>query len=444
MRLINEIVLVVRGRSFPSFIDELYKRECALVALRHEEDVDEGARYTLRVAAPLQRRFDEFVNALTSARDKYRILSIKNIVEDAVRGGLLDVSGKEPLETMSDFSTAVLGAADFMRERIRSGEGDPFLGIARSVGLVSGVRFADDAWRLQEEYVRAERDAVILHRFTGMNGYPLALRFDHPEDVIRTIKAIEAGFAAIRIIGIAEAAFMLYELIHSEIETPVLSLEHDDLPLYILSILIKLMMKYRLRSEETTVGFVGIDVAVVRLSRVLEKSGFRKILGFDHAEKAMLDLENHGGLATTVENIFSNADITVIMKGGIDPQEYRTIRPGQFVLSLLGDEEPEEDLVAGKGVREFIRGDHDRLAAIFPGLVRGVVEGGLRSLSDGKLVECAKKLAGWMNDSFELPPVFGDIHERVCRAVAERPGEQSKARTGEVTSPGVPREDSGT
>ncbi len=444
MRLINEIVLVVRGRSFPSLVDELYKRECAIVALRHEEDVNEGARYTMRVAAPLARRFDEFVSALESARDKYRIISVKNTVEDRVRGGLLDVAGKAPLETMSDFNTAVLGAADFIRERIGSGEGAPFLGTARSVGLVSGLRFADDDWRFQEEYVRAERDAVILHRFAGMNGYPLVLRFDHPEDVIRTLKAVESCFAAIRIIGMADAAFMLYELIHSEITTPVLSLEHDDLPLYIMAVLIKIMMKYRLRAEETTIGFVGIGAAVVRLSRVLEKSGFRKILGFDHAEKAMLDLENHGGLATTVENIFSNADITIIMKGEIDPQEYRTIRPGQFVLSLLGEEEPAEDLVSGKGVREFIRGDHDRLTAIFPGLVRGVLEGGIRSFSDGKLVECAKKLAGWMSDSFELPHLFGDIHERVCRAVAERPGEQSKARTGEVTSPGVSREDSGT
>ena len=443
MRLISEIVVVVRGRGFPSLIDELYKRECALVALRHEEDAVEGARYTMRVASPLQRRFEEFVSALESARDKYRILSVKNILEDRVRGGLLDVAGRESIETMSDFNTAVLGAADFVRERIRSGEGDPFVGTSRSVALVSGVRFSDEAWRLREEYVMAERDAVILNRFAGMNGFPLAIRFDHPEDVIRTLKAVEGGFSAIRIIGIAEAAFMLYELIHSEIETPVLSLEHDDLPLYLMAMLIRIMMKYRLRAEETTVGFIGIGVSVVRLSRVLEKSGFRKILGFDQAEKAMLDLENHGGLATTVENIFSNADITVIMKGGIDPQEYRTIRPGQFVVSLLGDQEPEDDLVAGKGVREFIRGDLDRLAAIFPGLVRGAVEGGVRSLSDGKLVECAKKLAGWMSDSFEPPHLFGDIHERLCRAVADRSGEQSRA-AGAVTTPGAPREDSGT
>ncbi len=418
MKLINEIVLIVRGRSFPSFIDELYKRECALVDLRHEEETEDGSRYTIRVSASGPKRFDEFATAIRSAGDKYRILSVRNLIEDRVRGGLLNITGKAPLDTISDFNTGVLGAADFIRERVRAGEGDAFIGIARNVGLVSGVRATDEAWRFREEYVRAERDAVILNRFTGLNGYPLAIRFDHPEDVIRALKVIEGNFSALRIMGVDDAAFMLYELIFSEIQTPVVSLEHDDLPLYLMAIVIKIMMKYRLRAEETTVGFIGIGVTVVRLARVLDKTGFRKILGFDHAEKAMLDLENHGGLATTVENIFSNADLTIIMKGGFDSQEYRKIRPGQFVVSLLGDEGPDMALLSGKGVREFISGDPDRIVSIFPGILRGVIHGGLKNINDAKLVDCAKKLAGWMTDSFELPRLFGDIHDRISEAIA--------------------------
>ena len=83
------------------------------------------------------------------------------------------------------------------------------------------------------------------------------------------------------------------------------------------------MMKYRLKAEETTVGFIGIDLSAIRLTRVLDKIGFRRVLGYDHGEKAMLALENQGGLATTAENIFGNADITLLLKNNFDHDEYR-------------------------------------------------------------------------------------------------------------------------
>ena len=56
------------------------------------------------------------------------------------------------------------------------------------------------------------------------------------------------------------------------------------LMLFLLVLIIKIMMKYRIKAEETTVGFIGIDLGSVRLARVLDKIGFRRILGFDHGE----------------------------------------------------------------------------------------------------------------------------------------------------------------
>ena len=420
MRLINEITVIIKKKSFPSFIDELYKRDCDILELQHIEESGEGSLYTLRVSSNNLKRFEEFITIIGSAGEKYKIISAKNIIEDRVVGGLMSAAGRMPVENISDLNTSVLGAADLIHEKIKNEDGIRYTGIARSVCLLAGIKAEEEGERvhLLHEYTNAERDAVILNRFSGLNGYPLAVRFDHPEDIITVLKKIERNYSAIRIIRIDEASIMLYELIFSDLTVPVISMEHDDIPLILLTYIIRIMMKYRLRAEETTVGFIGIDLSAIRLTRMLDKIGFRRILGYDHGEKAMLALENQGGLATTDENIFGNADITLLLKNNFDHDEYRKIRPGQFVISFMEDGIPDIEAVSGTGVREFIKRDITHLSAMFPGMVRGVIDANIGNISDARMVEYAKKLVGFLSEAFEFPHIFGDIHEKVAKVIA--------------------------
>ena len=421
MRLINEITVIIKKKSFPSFIDELYKRECDLLDLQHIEETGDGFLYTIRIACDNVKRFEEFITIINSAGDKYKFVSVKNVIEEHIVGGLLAVTGRMPIENITDFNTSVLGAADLMLEKIKSEDGKRYTSIARSVGMVAGIRSTDEAVRehLLHEYVDAERDAVILNRFSDLNGCPLAVRFEHPEDVLQVLKKIELNYSAVRITRIDEATIMLYDMLFSDLTVPVVSLEHDDIPLLLLVFIIKIMMKYRIKAEETTVGFIGIDLSSVRLTRVLDKIGFRRILGFDHSEKAMLALENQGGLATTAENIFGNADITILLKNNFDIEEYRKIRPGQFVISFMGDGGPDLEEISGKGVREFIQKSISDLAVLYPGILRGIIDAKIRNINDAKLVDYAKRMVVLLSDSFEFPHLFGDVHERVYKIITQ-------------------------
>ncbi len=421
MRLINEITVIIRKKSFPSFIDELYKRECDLLELQHIEESGDGYLYTLRIACDNLKRFEEFVTIISNAGDKYKFISVKNVVEDRIVGGLLSVSGKIPLENITDLNTSVLGAADLMLEKIKSEDGKRYTSISRNVALVAGIRSTEEAARvnLLKEYVGAERDAVILNRFSGLNGFPLTVRFEHPEDVIQVLKKIEHNYSALRVTRIDEASIMLYDMLFSDLTVPIASLEHDDIPLFLLVLVIKIMMKYRIKAEETTVGFIGIDLSAVRLTRVLDKIGFRRILGFDHNENSMLALENQGGLATTAENIFGNADITILLKNNFDIEEYRKIRPGQFVISFMGKDGPDLEEISGKGVREFLKRGLSDLAVLYPGMLRGMIDANVGNINDARLVEYSKKLVTLLSDAFEFPHLFGDIHDKVYKIVSQ-------------------------
>lgn len=419
MQIINEVTVVIKKRSFPSFIDELYKRDCDLVELRHVEERDDGYLYSLHIGFTSPKRFEEFITIIGNAGDKYKVLTVKSLMEDMIAGGLINVSGKTRLDTAADFRTTVLGAAEMIRGKIRSGHGYGFTGISRSVALVSGVKPSGETEQehLLVEYAAAERDAVILNRFGGLNGFPVTIRFDHVEDIITVMKKIEHNFSVVRIMHVDEGSMMLNEQIVSELRTPVISLEHDEIPLFLLLFIIKILIKHRLKPEENTIGLVGIDLSAVRLARVLYTAGFHRVLGYDHSETAMLALENQGGLATTAENIFSNADITIIMKNNFKREEFQKIRPGQFVISLLPGEDLEGDAVSGKGVREFIQVDLSDLAVLFPGIARGLMETGPEPITDVKLVEYAKGLVSILSDSFEFPHIFSDIHDRVASLI---------------------------
>ena len=85
MRLINEVTVVIKKRSFPSFIDELYKRDCDLLELQHIEETGDGNLYTLRVASNNLKRFEEFITIIGSAGEKYKIISVKNVDRGARR-----------------------------------------------------------------------------------------------------------------------------------------------------------------------------------------------------------------------------------------------------------------------------------------------------------------------------------------------------------------------
>ncbi len=426
MKMINQVTLIIKRTSFPSFIDELYKRDCELVDLQHIEETDEGHLYTMSIASGSIKRFEEFITIIGASAEKYKIISLKNALEERAAGGLLNISGKIPFENSAEFNTWVLGAAGFIREQILKERGLGFTGITRSVCLVSGIKSSNEAVgeQLLLEYSAAERDAVILNRFVELNGYPLVVRFDHPEDMIKVLKQVEQNFSAVRISRIDGATIMLYDMIYSEIGVPVTSLEHDDIPLYLFLLLLRIMIKYKLKPEETTIGLIGINLSAVRLARVLGVVRFRRVLGCDQSESAMLELENQGGLATTAENIFSNADITLFLKGHDNREDLLKIRPGQIVVSFMSGEAPDKTVIWGKGVREYLCREPSDLAALFPGILRGAIESGARSMNDLKVIEYSKKLVPLLSESFEFPNLFSDIHDRVTAVVKSGAGQQ--------------------
>jgi len=417
VRLISEIKVSVETGRFPDLMSLVFAGGCEISGLEllHKE----GARdiYAIEVLYNSQRNFKGLVDSIKKNEDHFGLISVNNVLEEMIRGGMLYLGSKIPLENDNDFQMNILGTAELVHSRIDEGLGDGCTGISRAVGYINGIKSGSDRndAAFYHHYIDSELESIMLNRFSDLMGMPLIISYDHGEDLIRSLQRIEASVSALKIRHVNRNDIQLYEQIYSAVSKPVVSSYYDDIPAVVMAMLLKIQQKNRLKVRESTVGIIGIDVSSIRFTKMLIKMGFMKVLGYDISEKQMLTFENMGGLATTIENIFGNTDIMIIVKNDFTLEDYQYIRPGQVIISLVEPGRINRELIRDRGVREFAQVSIGDIAPVVPGLMRGAISSG-RQFDDDRLIKIAKDLSGHISDSYRMPELFSGIHEIIFEA----------------------------
>jgi len=240
------------------------------------------------------------------------------------------------------------------------------------------------------------------------------LQYDLQEDFLKYLKALAPGFSGFRIDSIEdEDNPSIHEQIADELSVPVVSMKFDEMPVFILAAIHKLVKKHRYRAKDCNIGFIGLDVSAIRLARLLKKAGYLRVLGFDNNEKSMFQFEKESGLATTPENILSNAEIVVLLKNQFAETDLIRMRPGLSVISLLSDPEAENIFAQKKGCGDIISGEWADSAILYPGILRGKAGSATAGISDDTILSLADMLSHEDASSGFLPDVFSGIHDKV-------------------------------
>ena len=218
--------------------------------------------------------------------------------------------------------------------------------------------------------------------------------------------SLSAGLSAIRVEHLdADDNSDLIEQMIDESDLPVISKSFDEIPILILSAILRKMKAYKFKQKDCNIGFIGISSGVIRLSRICNRMGFMRVLGYDNNEKAMLHLERQKGLATTPEHIFGNADILVITKQQFADVDLTRMRPGLVVISLIDDVEAIDAINSKRMCRDIVSGDWADPAIVYPGLVTGLIQSGKKAVSDSELISIAELIAESEPDSGLFNPV---------------------------------------
>ena len=204
-------------------------------------------------------------------------LQITNVLEDVVKGGLLRIQSGVIIEHESDYEINLVGGTELLLSKIKTG-GAAVTGISRNVAVVAALEASREKaeYDIARYYTIAERESAVISRFTGLRPFPLVFSYTHPEDLVRSVRAVAGNFSALRLIHIDETDLFTIKQLASDFNKPVLIKDVDDLPVYILAMVIKMSQKNRIEQSTATVGILGLDTPAVKLTSLLEKSGIRK------------------------------------------------------------------------------------------------------------------------------------------------------------------------
>ena len=414
MKLIANVSIRIKKGLLPQFIQSLYKYTCSPNMIDLTDSDEKWEEYSIEIIHTNRKDLARLIDFLKKNNEYFRDILITGTIEDKIKGGLLVTCGKDNIDSVNDLQTSLIGGAILIHEKIESGMAEQFCGIFNSVGLISGHKIKKDfnEAEIYHQFTDSERDAIIINRFTGKNAFPVIIKYHSIEDMIKSIMTIESNFACIRLMNHDEDDILLNS-IGDSISIPLISRDNDELPLYYLSLIKKIARNNRLKLEQTSIGIIGLTRSSIRLTSLLNKSGFMKVLGYDNRERMMMSFENEKGLATTIQNILMNTDIILIMNDIIKSEEMEYFRPGQFIISYIANEYLNQESLRTSGIKEFIKLQETDTALLYPGMIKGLTGSGIKIFNDDMIIKMSEMILKMMDDSYTLPDIFSDIHERI-------------------------------
>ena len=423
MRLTASVALKMKKVVLPQFISSLNKYGIDISMLNLTGSDGKWEEYNIEIIYSAKKDLYRLVESLKKNNEYFKDVIITSTLEDKIKGGVLQTTGRIELENVNDIWTVLVGGNKLIHERIDAGFQKNYCSCFNSVAVVSAIKMTKTGNdRFYYLYSDSERDSVIINRFTGKNAYPMVIRYSLIEDIIKIIRGLEDNFCCIRFMNNDEDDY-LFSNIADSVSKPILFRELDECPVHYLAVVNTEIRNHGMVPGDTTFGIIGLDNSTIRLTSLLEKSGLMKVLGFDRNERRMMSFENRKGLATSIENVIANADILMIMDEDVSFDYMNSIRPGQVIISGISSPLGNDEALKNKGVKEYIRLEDTDVLSLLPAMVNGAVAAGTGYFSDDTLINLADMISRMMQKKYELPGLFSDISTKV-EAFISRKGKQ--------------------
>lgn len=420
MRIATSIKIRVKDGFLPHLTNEIYKRQCAIrnITLLESESND---LFQIEIIYQSVDKYNGLLNKIAKYEDNFQIISSENKLEKEIEGGLLNISGKMPVENIVDYELNVLGASDLILNLLDTEKDKSrFSGISRNIGLFCAL---PDENEIREDYYKVftllERDSVIMNRFSGMNSFPLLVKASQIDDLLKMIQKLQFTFSGIRLFNFEDMDDILsFERLYSETTLPLLSQYYDEIPLYLLIAILQLFKKNNIEFNTCTVGLIGLNISSIRIARLFSKLGAARVLGNDNSIKLMHAFEKEGGLATSIENIYNSSDVLIFFKKRFETENLRMIGSGQLVVSLV-KEEMDINILKERGVRDYLQSGWMDFSSLFPGILTGLINSDISHLDDDKIIKLSKKISALKDKDEILPDVFSDLHKKIPKLISE-------------------------
>lgn len=311
-----------------------------------------------------------------------------------------------------------------------------------------------------------EGKAVLLKNFAGVDAFPIALKTEDPEEIIRTVKLMEPGFGGVNLEDIkAPECFIIEERLRNEMDIPVFHDDQHGTAIVTLAGLINALKLTGRSVAETKVVVNGAGAAGIAIVKLLSGFGFPDIImcdtkgaiyagrpnGMNPYKEQVGRMTNFnkdsGGLADAIRG--ADVFIGVSAEGALtqdmirsmnaDPIIFAMANPNPEILPHLAKEAGAR--VVGTGRSDFPNQVNNVLA--FPGIFRGALDVRASDINEAMKIAAVGAIAGLLSedelhDEYVIPAPFDPrVARAVAKAVARAAVETGVARKSVVEKVGV-------
>lgn len=289
-----------------------------------------------------------------------------------------------------------------------------------------------------------EGKCAIFKRFAGIDAVPIVLATQDTEEIIRTVQVLEPSFGAIQLEDIsAPRCFEIERRLMDSLHVPVM---HDDQHgtaiVTLAGLLNALKVTGRKRSAETKIVMNGAGAAGTAIARLLHLAGFQDIVMCDRqgaiwagrpditdakAELAAFTNPHHKKGALTDVLIGADAFIGISAAGSLTSAMIKTMAAHPIIFAMANpvpEIMPDEALGAGAVVVATGRSDFPNQlnnALVYPGLFRGMLDRGVKKVTDAIKLRAAKSLAAFIKQPKAdriIPSMFdAGLHQAMAKSI---------------------------
>ncbi len=388
-----------------------------------------------------------------------RVLSVSDRVFLMHLGGKISIANKRPVTTREALSMVYTpGVARVSMAIAEDREKSHALTIRRSaVAVVSDGSAVLGLGNIGPEAAMPvmEGKAMLFKEFADIDGFPICLATQDPEEIIKAVQWISPTFGGINLEDIsAPRCFMVEERLRELLDIPVF---HDDQHGTAVVVLAALRNAARVVKKDLArlkIVVNGAGAAGIACIRILRRAGVRRIIGCDRSGAIFRGREenmnpwkgwvaantNPEGFQGPVDRAVKGADVFLGLSGPgtFEARAIRTMARDPIVFALANPtpEVPPGEAhhyarIVATGRSDFPNQINNVLA--FPGIFRGALDARARCINEPMKMAAARAIASsipadHLNEEYIVPSVFD---RRVTKAVASAVA-RAAARTGVI------------
>jgi len=285
-----------------------------------------------------------------------------------------------------------------------------------------------------------EGKCILFKKFAGVDAFPLCLKTQNSEEIIKIIKNIAPVFGGINLEDIsAPRCFEIENRLKAELDIPVMHDDQHGTATVVLAGLINALKVCGLAKAKVNLVINGSGAAGTAVTKLLFNYGFKHIIVSDSkgaiykGRKALTPIKqelarftNLARITGSLRDIIKGVDvfIGVSAPGILSPKMIKSMNKPAIIFALanpIPEIMPDLAKAAGAFIVATGRSDYPNQlnnVLAFPGIFRGALDNKVQQITDVMLIKAAENLAGLVSKptpNLILPSPF---NKKVVAAVA--------------------------